>query len=272
MTEPDDLSPLIAGWPGEPALIVGDRTRILGAAGDLDRAWRVASITKLFTAYACLVAIEEGTITLDDAAGPEGSTVRHLLGHAAGYAFDGDDPITGVESRRIYSNTGIETVANHLAARAGMAFADYLHEGVLAPIGLGHLALTGSPAHALHASLNDLVVFAREVLDPTIVARETLAMATTPSFPDLRGVLPGFGVFDHNLWGLGFEIRGDKQPHWTAPTQPSHTFGHFGGSGSFLWIDAERGLFAASQSLEPFGEWAVENWPVANEAIFARYS
>ena len=43
-----------------------------------------ASVTKLLTGLAVLVALEEGTVDLDEPAGPPGSTLRHLLAHASG--------------------------------------------------------------------------------------------------------------------------------------------------------------------------------------------
>ena len=59
-------------------------------------------------------------------------------------------------------------------------------------------------------------------------------------FPGLVGVLPGFGRMDPNDWGLGFELRDAKSPHWTGARNSPRTFGHFGGSGTFLWVDPER--------------------------------
>ena len=52
-----------------------------------------ASVTKLATAVAMLVAAEEGIVDLDEPAGPPGSTFRHLLAHASGLPFDHGAPI-----------------------------------------------------------------------------------------------------------------------------------------------------------------------------------
>ena len=60
---------------------------------------RWASVTKLVTALAALVAAEEGVIDLDEPAGPPGSTVRHLLAHASGLPFEAGAP-TGPVQRR----------------------------------------------------------------------------------------------------------------------------------------------------------------------------
>src|SRR2546423_3877874 len=97
--------------------------------GPREHVFRWASVTKLVTALAALVAAEEGVIDLDEPAGPEGSTVRHLLAHASGLPFEPGAPAGRPGRRRVYSNVGFETLAQHVAARAEMPFADYLRAG-----------------------------------------------------------------------------------------------------------------------------------------------
>jgi CubicO group peptidase (beta-lactamase class C family) len=239
---------------------------LVATHGARDEVVRWASVTKLVTALAALVAAEEGVIDLDEAAGPEGSTVRHLLAHASGLPFEPGAPTGRPGQRRIYSNVGFETLADHIAARADMPFADYLVAGVLQPLGM-RAELRGSPAADLHGSLDDLLILARELQRPTLVAPETLAEAITVQFPDLAGVLPDFGRFDPNDWGLGFELRDDKWPHWTGSRNSPRTFGHFGGSGTFLWVDPETELALGVLTNLDFGEWAKEAWPRLSDAV-----
>jgi CubicO group peptidase (beta-lactamase class C family) len=227
---------------------------------------RWASLTKLVTALAALVAAEEGVIDLDEPAGPEGSTVRHLLAHASGLPFEPGAPTGRPGRRRIYSNVGFETLADHIAARAEMSFSDYLAAGVLQPLGM-NAELRGSPAADLHGSLDDLLILARELQRPTLVAAETLAEATTVQFPGLAGVLPDFGRFDPNDWGLGFELRDAKTPHWTGARNSPRTFGHFGGSGTFLWVDPDASVALGVLTNLDFGEWAKEAWPRLSDAV-----
>jgi CubicO group peptidase (beta-lactamase class C family) len=243
----------------------------LGLAGDPHRITRIASVGKVLVGMAALVAVEEGTVELDEPAGPEGSTVRHLLAHASGLAFDTDRSIAPPGRRRIYSNTGIERFAEHLAARAGMSFEDYLRLGVLEPLGMARTELRGSPAGAVWSTVADLLTFSRELLGPTLVSAETLAEATRPQFPDLAGVLPDLGRFDPNPWGLTFEIRDDKQPHWTGRGNSPETYGHFGGSGSFLWVDPRARLATVAVAEREFGPWALEAWPAFSDAVLERY-
>jgi len=238
--------------------------------GPRNRVFRWASVTKLATTLATLVAAEEGTVDLDEPAGPPGSTVRHLLSHASGLPFDGSTPLARPGQRRIYSNTGFEVLAATVAQRAEMPFVEYLEAAVIEPLGLA-AELRGSPAAGLYGTLDDLLRFGAEVQRPTLVAAETLAEATTVQFPGLNGVLPDVGRMEPNDWGLGFELRDAKEPHWTGTRNSSRTFGHFGGSGSFLWLDPEPGLALACLGDLDFGQWALEVWPALSDAVLEAF-
>src|SRR5207302_1061196 len=228
---------------------------VIAAHGPRDVELRWASVTKLAVALAVLIAAEEAIVDLDEPAGPEGSTVRHLLAHASGLPFEAGGPTSRVGHRRIYSNAGFEALADHVGARAEMPFADYLSDAVIRPLGM-RAKLAGSPASGLSGSLADLLLLARELQQPRLVASETLAEATTVQFPGLAGVLPDFGRFDPNDWGLGFELRDSKSPHWTGARNSPRTFGHFGGSGTFLWVDPDAGLALGVLTNLDFGDWA----------------
>ena len=260
---------LIATW-GVPnaAVAVADRVGVVEvhgtrySYGDPDHRFRIASISKLFVAYSALIAVEEGTITLDEPAGPAGSTVRHLLSHAAGYGFTGPETIAPVGRRRIYSNTGIEVFAEHLAQRSGIPFAEYLNDAVLAPLGMTSTELRKSPAHGIHSTVNDLVPFVRELLAPTLVSPTTLADAVAVQFPGLAGIVPGVGRFDPCDWGLGFERNLGKPGHWSGTAFSRESFGHFGGSGTFLVIDPMIGRGVVCLTDREYDDWALEAWPV----------
>jgi CubicO group peptidase (beta-lactamase class C family) len=258
----------IDGWPATAAAGVVTRERTW-AHGLGRQEFRWASVTKLLTAMAMLVAAEEGIVDLDEPAGPEGSTVRHLLAHASGLPFEGERPIARPGQRRIYSNVGFDLLGTLVAARAEMGFEEYLGAAVLGPLGMTATRLEGTAAAGLHGPLDDLLRFARELLDPRLVAPETLAEATSVAFPGLVGVIPDLGRFEPNDWGLGFEIRDAKSPHWTGTQNSPGTFGHFGGSGSFLWVDPEVGAACASLSDLDFGDWAKDAWPRLSDAVLA---
>jgi CubicO group peptidase (beta-lactamase class C family) len=259
----------IETWPARnaAAAVVGpDGVRASG--GDAEREFRWASLTKPVTALAALVAAEEGAIDLEEAAGPPGSTVRHLLAHASGLPLEEGPPMAPPGKRRIYSNAGFEALAAHVAERAEMPFGVYLAGAVLQPLGL-RAQLLGSPAWGLQGSLADLARVGRELLVPTLVAPETLAEATEVAFPGLVGVLPGYGRQDRNDWGLGFELRDEKSPHWTGTRNSPRTFGHFGAAGTFVWVDPEARLALAVLTDHEFGDWAREAWPRLSDAVLA---
>ena len=259
----------IDGWgAAHAAAVVLRGGEPIAARGPSDLELRWASVTKLASALAVLIAAEEGAVDLDEPAGPQGSTVRHLLAHASGLPFEGDVPIAKPGRRRIYSNTGFEVLAEHVAAAAEMPFADYLPAAVLEPLGM-RAELRGSAASELFGTLDDLMRFARELQSPTLVAPETFAEATSVQFPGLGGVLPGFGRWDPNDWGLGFELRDDKARHWTGTRNSSHTFGHFGGSGTFLWVDPDAGLACGVLTDREFDDWSLEAWPRLSDAVLA---
>lgn len=238
-------------------------------AGAVEHRFPLASVTKVLTALAVLVAVEEGTVELDDPAGPEDSTVRHLLAHAAGYPFEGTTPVAAPGRRRVYSNTGYEVLAEHLAGRAAMPFEQYLHGAVLDPLGLASTTLEGSPAAGATASLVDVLALGRELRRPTVVQTSTMAEAASVQFGGLPGIVPGIGRFDPCDWGLGPELHDAKAPHWMPPSSSPRTFGHFGGAGTFLWVDPDAGVVCAVLTDRPFDTWALEAWPAFGDAVLA---
>jgi len=261
----------IDGWdvPNAAASVLG-RDGVLGTRGDGGRVYRLASVTKLMTALACLVAAEEGVVDLDQPAGPPGSTIRHLLAHASGLPFEGTGPpIARPGTRRIYSNSGFEALADAVAVQAEMPFDEYLRAAVFEPLAMARTELRGSPAAEVHGPLDDLVRFAAELLAPRLVSTETFAEATSVQFPGLAGVLPGIGRYDPLDWGLGFELRDAKAGHWSGSRTSPRAFGHFGGSGTFLWVDPEPGIACVSLTDREFGQWALEAWPRLSDAVLA---
>jgi CubicO group peptidase (beta-lactamase class C family) len=260
----------IAAWPvpfAAAGVLAADGRR--ETHGETARAVRLASISKPVVALASLVAAEEGVVDLDDAAGPPGSTVRHLLAHASGLPFEGE-PIAPPARRRIYSNEGLRVVARHLEASAEMPLADYVRAAVCEPLGIG-LDPSGDPASGMHASVDDLLVLAQEFLAPTLVAAETLAEMTSVQFPGLSGVLPDWGRFDPLDWGLGVQLN-TRPPSWMGARTSGRAFGHFGGSGTFLWVDPEPRIACVLLTTREFDDWAKELWPAFSDAVLAQLS
>jgi CubicO group peptidase (beta-lactamase class C family) len=270
---------LIDEWP-EPHAAAGvlvrdgDDVALVATRGDLTLVAEWASVTKLLVALAVLAASERGILDLDGPAGPPGATVRHLLSHASGLGPDNPEPLTRPGVRRIYSNAGFEVLARHLEQRSGTAWQECVADAVTGPLGLGGTSITpgGSAASGARGPVSELLTLSGELLVPRAFDRDLLDAATVVAFPGLAGVVPGIGRYSECDWGLGFEIKSGKRPHWTATAGSPRTFGHFGRSGAFVWVDPDAGVACASAGGAAFGPWAVEQWPRFSDAVLSKWS
>jgi CubicO group peptidase (beta-lactamase class C family) len=129
--------------------------------------YRLASVTKQFTAASILLLAEAGKLKLDDPVRqwlPElpdaarGVTVRHLLTHTGGlidyedFVADDAPQVHDADVLRIlskqertyfapgagyrYSNTGYSLLSLIVARASGQPFASYLHDHIFAPLGM----------------------------------------------------------------------------------------------------------------------------------------
>ncbi|OBF53823.1 serine hydrolase [Mycobacterium sp. 852002-50816_SCH5313054-b] len=263
----------IADWPvtAAAAAIVGP-DGVLVTHGDTERIFELASVTKPMVARAAHVAIEEGVVELDTPAGPPGSTIRHLLAHASGLAMHNDRVLAKPGTRRMYSNSGFGVLARAIEAESGIEFGHYVAEAVCEPLGMAATRLNGGAEAAgfgATSTVADLAVFAGDLLRPSTVSAQLHAEATTVQFPGLDGVLPGYGVQRPNDWGLGFEIRDAKSPHWTGTRNSARTYGHFGQAGGFIWADPEADRALVVLTDRDFGEWALGPWPALSDLVLA---
>jgi CubicO group peptidase (beta-lactamase class C family) len=171
--------------PGAAVLVVQDGTplarRGYGLADLKTRAavtpatnFRLASVSKQFTAAAILLLAEDGALGLDDRArrwlpelppAAEAVTIRHLLTHTSGLV-DYEDVIPATETRQLhdadvltllsaqdrgyfrpgggfrYSNSGYALLALIVERASGRTFAAFLQERIFAPLGM-----SGTVAH-----------------------------------------------------------------------------------------------------------------------------
>ncbi|MGZ6780807.1 MAG: serine hydrolase domain-containing protein [Mycobacterium sp.] len=263
----------IADWPvpTAAAAVIGP-SGVIADYGDVAHRFALASVTKPLVARAVQIAVEEGVVELDSPAGPPKSTVRHLLAHTSGYSMHAKEVMSEPGKRRIYSNYGFGVLAQTVAREADIEFGRYLTEAVFEPLGMAASELDGgaeAAGYGATSTVADLAVFAADLLRPALVSDEMHAEATEVQFPGLDGVLPGFGVQRPNDWGLGFEIRDAKSPHWTGSANSGRTFGHFGQSGTFLWVDPDRDLALVALTDRDFGDWAYDLWPALSDSVIA---
>jgi CubicO group peptidase (beta-lactamase class C family) len=130
--------------------------------------YRLASITKQFTAAAILLLAEDGCVSIDERVrewlpgvpnAGDGITIRHLLTHTSGL-IDFEDLIQGVTSRQLhdadvlslleaqdrthfppgtsfrYSNSGYVLLALIVERACGTDFAAFLRERIFLPLGM----------------------------------------------------------------------------------------------------------------------------------------
>ncbi|MEZ0350720.1 serine hydrolase domain-containing protein [Mycobacterium sp. pR1184] len=262
-------------WPvsAAAAAVIGPGG-VLASHGDTERVFTLASVTKPLVARAAQVAIEEGVVELDTPAGPPGATVRHLLAHASGLAMLDGRVLAKPGTRRMYSNYGFAVLAETVERESGIDFSRYLTEAVCEPLNMAATRLDGGAAEAGYGATStvaDLAAFAGDLLRPSTVSAEMHAEATTVQFPGLDGVLPGYGVQRPNDWGLGFEIRDGKSPHWTGARNSARTYGHFGQAGGFIWVDPDADLALVACTNRDFGDWALDLWPALADAVLVQY-
>jgi CubicO group peptidase (beta-lactamase class C family) len=262
-------------WPvsAAAAAVIGP-TGVLATHGDTERVFALASVTKPLVARAVQVAVEEGVVELDTPAGPPGSTVRHLLAHASGLAMTSDQVLARPGTRRVYSNTGFAVLAETVQQESGIKFCRYLAEAVCEPLAMSATRLDGGASAAgfgATSTVTDLAAFAGDLLRPSTVSASMHAEAISVQFPGLDGVLPGYGAQRPNDWGLGFEIRDAKSPHWTGARNSARTYGHFGQAGGFIWADPEADLALVMLSDRDFGDWALDIWPALSDAVLSQY-
>jgi CubicO group peptidase (beta-lactamase class C family) len=279
----------VLDWPverGGAAVVRADvvETAWRPGSGEHDE-FAVASVTKLLTTMAALAAVESGHLDLDrpvplgrwaPPGDEEPTTARHLLAHASGLPHQ-----TGRRrpqgTRRVYSNLGFRLLAEAVEDAVGLSFTTWLDSSVLGPLGLGETRLASrwgvpaDPAAGAVSTMGDLVRLARCLLarGAPVVTSELFAEATSVQFPGLGGLLPGVGRFEPCDWGLGFELRDRKQPHWMGERRSEAAFGHFGASGCFLWVDPEVPVAAVAVTNRSFDDdrWAMSTWPAWSDLI-----
>lgn len=267
---PSDLTP---SFPFSLAFFNEDET--LYAAGDLTSTFPLASVTKILAGRAILIAVEEGFINLDEERligyPSESTSLRALLAHVSGVSFNSADRVAAVGQRRTYTNYAFEVAGAWVAERVGLPFTDWLDESVVAPLLLQDTFVEGSCAYSGIGSARDLITLGRELLEPKLISAELALQACTVQWPGIRGVTPGYGSYADNTWGLGLELRGDKQVTWFPTISEGGTFGHFGQSGSFLWVAPESRFGAVFVGAEPFGNWHKQHWSRLNDWLIESF-
>lgn len=246
--------------------------------GDSETVYPWMSVSKLATARTVLGAVENGVASLDEILADQvylkdgqifeffgkGISLRHLLSHSAGLKFTEAEQVCPAGQRRIYSNLGYELAAALIEKRSGIEFERWIKTMLWEPLGIA-AELRGSPAYGIWSNIHELARFAVEFGQGNLLSPVYQKAIFTPTFSDLKGILPGYGMQKPNPWGLGPEIRQQKCPHWTSSTCPPEVAGHFGQSGSFLWVNRRQQRGAVFLGAEAFGTEHKQLWPRLNQ-------
>jgi len=238
-------------------------TRTIASVGDLAEVRPWASVSKMAVALAFGVEVDWEYHKFTENFGPRGATLANLLSHSSGLGLEEGDPTVEVSTKRIYSNYGIDYAVNAIVGEHEPA--QWLNDRIFAPLGMSSTSLQGRPSSGVDGSTGDLRLLGEAWMRPDIVAIETRDQLVTPYLPGLDGIVPGFGRFTPCPWGLGPEVRGQKQ-HWMGDW-PAASFGHFGQSGALMLLNLDEGIGVVATSTEKFGPWAVQLWPEWTSAV-----
>lgn len=127
------------------------------------------------------------------------------------------------------------------------------------------LATARDVARFFQVFLNGGAIDGQQVISP-VAARLMITNQTS----GLRGGIEGFMTWDDCAWGLGFDLRGAKRPHFSGEFTSPDTFGHTGVSGVFAWADPALDLVCvmlANRTL--FDLWNVSRWSRFSTVVVA---
>jgi CubicO group peptidase (beta-lactamase class C family) len=279
------------------------------AVGD-DTLFALASLTKPLVAAACMVALEEGLLDLDAEVRDGFALrhlLSHCAGlPEAGLRWQ-EPPGYPPGTQRWYSNAGYVQAAKLLEGASGMSCPAYLHEALFAPLGLdaslgldeaeaARAARVWQPGRYGEGELFNSERFRADAPPQAgafatarayggfvscllahgaaggraLLAPETVEEMLSPQFGPLPGGVGGVGEWPNLCWGLGFDVRGRREPHWAGPSLSERTASHFGASGTLAWLDPERGLgLVALANRGTYSGWWREPWAALGSAVTA---
>jgi CubicO group peptidase (beta-lactamase class C family) len=270
----------------------------------------LASLTKPLVGAACMVAIEEGLLDLDAEVRDAFSLrhlLSHCAGLPQPGLRWQEPPGYAPGTQRWYSNAGYVQAAKLLEAASGMSCAAYLREAVFSPLGMdaslglaatdaARAARVWEPGHygegelfnserfradappqgggfagaRAYGSLLSCLLARGESAGRALLAPETVDEMLAPQFGPLPGGVGGVGEWTDLCWGLGFDVRGRREPHWAGASLSPRAASHFGASGTLAWLDPERGVgLVALANRGTYSGWWREPWSALGAAVTA---
>jgi CubicO group peptidase (beta-lactamase class C family) len=275
-----------------------------------DTLFALASLTKPLVGAACMVGLEEGLLDVDAEVRDGFTLrhlLSHCAGLPEPGLRWHEPPAYAPGTQRWYSNAGYVQAAKLIEGASGMSCAAYLREAVFDPLGMqaslglddadaqraarvwqpgryGEGELFNSerfrgdapPQSGAFASARAYGAFLSCLLahgtseGRALLAPETVDEFLSPQFGPLPGGVGGVGEWPDLCWGLGFDVRGRREPHWAGTSLSPRTASHFGASGTLAWLDPERGLgLAALANRGTYSGWWREPWAALGAAVTA---
>jgi len=209
------------------------------------------------------------------------------------------------QTRVQYSNVGYGLLALVVEQRTGVGFAEALARLVLDPLGVeaylgsepprppavladvrsshsgGELEPFNSafwrglafPWGGLVSTVDGALGILRAFLGrPADFLRPaTRAAATRSHTGDLSGGFVKPLIWSPCPWGLGPEVRGEKEPHWAPATAGPDSFGHSGASGALAWAAPDAGVaWVILGARTADNGWLLRRAPAIGAAILGR--
>ena len=197
--------------------------------------------------------------------GRPGSTVRHLLAHASGLAFDDATVVSAAGAGRGSTPTpGSTCSARRSWPRPGGRSATSLRR--LAPRAARDDRVAARRAAPRRGSSGRCATSRRSAAScscPRCCPPGSSAAARRGRVPRACAASSrASGSRTPTTGGSGFEIRGRKSPHWTGQRQlAARRSGTSGGAARSCGSTRSPGSRSSCLTDRPFGAWAGEAWP-----------
>lgn len=246
----------------------------LSVVGNGKDRYRFASVTKLIATHVIADAVASKFIGFDDQIISERFkeyvSLADLMSHCSGIKTENET--IPPRTKRIYSNLAFDLAEKHLITSLGKGFENesigtLFRDGLNVDLGTS-IEINGSCASSATGTFDDLIIFLNEIRSPQYIEKEIHNEIASTHNPLLPGILPGWGYSKDNTWGIGYEVKGEKSPHWMGSIASPTSYGHFGMSGSFIFHDPVNNISIAGLSNVDFGPWAKDVWPLLCDSLF----
>lgn len=193
-----------------------------------------------------------------------------------------------------YQSMGILTLAAIIEQIAGTSLPDFLDERIFQPLDMQNSALglspdeqaarrnqmtlaqiderpgatewgwnsvywraLGAPWGGLLSTVKDLGIFCRHLLEihggkSGIVSPHTLGAMTTNQLSRLPEIPAS--MVQAKPWGLGWQLNWPTHPRGFGSGLASHVYGHWGATGTLVWMDPRQATYGVLLTTEPLGD------------------